>query len=107
MALQSAEDRRLELDTLLRSVSGLSNVYFQPPTSVKMKYPCIRYERSAAVTRFADNAPYRFKKRYTITVIDRNPDSEIPNKIAVLPMCSYDRHYKADDLNHDVFTIYY
>ena len=100
-------NRRTELDELLRRTSGLTNVYFQPPASIRMQYPCIVYERSAANTKFADNGPYRYKKRYKVTVIDRDPDSEIPNKIAMLPMCVFDRHYKADDLNHDVFNIYY
>lgn len=99
--------QRQELQTILETILGSTNVYFQPPESLKMKYPCIRYERSQARTEYADNAPYTYKKRYTVTVIDRNPDSEIPDKVAMLPMTAFDRHYKADNLNHDVFTIYY
>ena len=75
---------RLELQKLLENVT--TNVYFQPPTNVQLKYPCIIYKRDFADTKFADNEPYGYKRRYMITVIDQNPDSEIPEKIAALPM---------------------
>jgi hypothetical protein len=42
-----------------------------------------------------------------ITVIDANPDSEIPGRIASLSMCIFDRAYRADNLNHDVYQLYY
>mgnify|MGYP006874832230 CR=1 FL=1 len=35
-----------------------------------------------------------------------NLDDETRDKIAMLPMCRYDRAFKADDMNHDVFKIY-
>lgn len=98
---------RFDLHELLCSVLGTRNVYFQPPESVKMQYPCIVYKRSSVDTRFADNELYMRKKRYTVTVIDKNPDSEIPDKVASIPMCAFDRHFTSDNLNHDVFSIYY
>ena len=58
------------------------NVYFQPPSSVLMNYPAIVYERSSADTRHADNALYLHKCRYTVTVIDADPDSPIPRMVA-------------------------
>lgn len=98
---------RLSLQSKLEEVLGSTNVYFQPPASVKMKYPCIVYSRSSGDTTFADNVPYRFMHRYNVIVIDRNPDSEIPDKVAMLPYCVMDRHYVADNLNHDSFQLYY
>lgn len=98
---------RIELHHMLEQVLGSPNVYFQPPEDFKMAYPCIRYKFSDGNTIFADNAPYRFKRRYQITVIDANPDSEIPDKVAMLPMCIMDRAYQSKDLNHYVFNIYY
>lgn len=83
------------------------HVYFQPPENLKIAYPCIVYERSSGRTDFADNIPYRFGKLYSITVIDSNPDSPIPDEISKLPCCTFDRHYVADNLNHDVFEIYF
>lgn len=98
---------RLELQALLEGILGTRNVYFQPPANVQMSYPCIVYERDNARTRFAGNAPYRYTKRYQVTVIDQNPDSPIPDKIAQLPMCTFSRHYATNNLNHDAFTLYF
>lgn len=98
---------RTDLSKILREILGTTNVYFQPPPTVEMKYPCIVYERSSADSQFADNIPYVHKKRYKVTYIDTNPDSEIPDKIANLPMCVFDRHYTADNLHHDAFNLYF
>lgn len=104
--------RRHALQTLLESIigkrsDGKQNVYFQPPETIKMVYPCIIYSRSSGNTLFANNGLYNFRTRYQLMVIDRDPDSEIPSKIRQLPLCSYDRHYIADNLNHDVFNLFY
>lgn len=98
---------RLELQTLLETLLGTGNVYFQPPENVKISYPCIIYKRDDIVTKFADNKPYNNTKRYSITVIDRNPDSLIPDKITKLPKCVFDRHMTMDGLNHDIFNLYF
>lgn len=98
---------RLELQTLLESILATGNVYFQPPETLKMQYPCIVYNRDYAVTKFADNKPYANTKRYIVTVIDRNPDSLIPDKIAELPMCLFVRHLTVNNLNHDIYNIYF
>lgn len=99
--------RRLDLQTLLVGILGSSNVYFQPPPSLQIVYPCIVYKRDTARTIFADGKPYNHVKRYLVTVIDRNPDSLIPDKIEALPMCVFDRFYTADNLNHDVFNLFF
>lgn len=98
---------RLDLQALLESTLGSTNVYFQPPASIQMQYPCIVYQRSGAAVKFSDNALYERTKQYQVTVIDADPDSEIPDKIATLPMCSLTRCFVADNLNHDVFKIYF
>lgn len=97
--------QRLELQTLLSELAP--NVYFQPPANVQLKYPAIVYQRDNLSTKFADNAPYNHKQRYQVTVIDRNPDSDIPSKLAALPMCNFNRFFVANDLNHDVYTLYF
>src|SRR5688572_2868431 len=96
---------RIELQETLQLLAA--NVYFQPPTNLQMNYPCIRYERSDIDTDHADNKPFNHRKRYTVTVIDKNPDSEIPDNVAKLPTASFDRHYVAENLNHDVFTLFF
>ncbi len=97
--------QRLDLHALLKAITPV--VYFQPPAGVEMQYPCIIYKRDDIHTLYADNITYKKKKRYMVTVIDTTPDSDIPDKVAELPLCSYDRFYTADSLNHDVFTLYF
>ena len=99
--------QRLELQEILLAILETDQVYFQPPPNVNMDYPCIVYRRDYELTRFADDRPYSRKKRYQVTVIDRNPDSAIPDKIAELPLCIYDRFYTAENLNHDVFKLFF
>jgi hypothetical protein len=98
---------RSELQDILEGVLGSTNVYFQPPPSLAMVYPCIVYKRDLSKTEFADNAPYSHTLRYQVTVIDRDPDSFIPTKVAALPMCLFNRFYTADGLNHDVFNLFF
>ena len=98
---------RLELQNLLESILGSRNVYYQPPESIKIKYPAIIYSRNDVDNSFADDIVYMQNHTYQIIVIDANPDSEIVNKISKLPMCRYNRHYTSDNLNHDVFILNY
>lgn len=105
-------DRRLEFQTLLTEILGTkdeleSRVYFQPPETIKMEYPCIVYKRSTINTIFANNIPYVTNTRYQVTVIDKDPDSNLPNKIGRLPTAKLDRHFTFNNLNHDVYNIYY
>lgn len=100
-------DRRRNLQALLVNILGSSNVYFQPPPTIKMEYPCIVYERSTGDTQFADNNPYTFEFRYKVTYIDRSPENEVVKKLLSLPKCTYDRFYTSDGLNHDVFNLYF
>ena len=73
---------RTDLGNILKAILGSEAVYFQPPPTVQMVYPCIVYERTKINSTFADNNPYNFEKQYQVTVIDKNPDSLIPDKIA-------------------------
>lgn len=98
---------RIELQDELEKLLGSKNVYYQPPESVKMDYPAIVYHRSDIGNDFADDLVYKQSHFYELIVIDKNPDSEIVEAVSKLPNCRYDRHYTADNLNHDVFTIYY
>ena len=100
-------DRRLEFHEILCGLLGSRSVYFQPPASVKMKYPCILYKRNRIDTSHADDGLYQNRTGYLVTVIDPNPDSKVPDKILKLPLSRFDRHYTAENLNHDVFNVYY
>lgn len=98
---------RIDLQNVLEELLGSRNVYYQPPESLKMNYPAIVYARKTIDNSYANNSVYKQNYAYEITVIDKNPDSEIVNKVSKLPTCRFDRHFKSDNLNHDVFTLYY
>lgn len=96
----------LKLIETFKEVLGNNNVYFQPPASVKMKYPAIVFSRKRIDNRHANNGVYLQSFGYEATVIDYEPDSEYVIKMSQLPNCKHDRPYVADGLYHDVFTIF-
>lgn len=99
--------KRKELGVLLKQITGLDTIYFQPTNNVSMKYPCIVYSRDEIDTEYANNQVYKKEVSYNITVIDKNPDSELLDKVSQIPRCRHDRHYIQDNLNHDVFVVFF
>lgn len=98
---------RIELQTLLEELLGSRNVYFQPPENIKLKYPCILYELNDFDTRKADDLDYLRNRRYTVTLIHRDPDNELIDAIQDLQYCDMDRVFISDNLYHYVFTLYF
>ena len=104
------QDRRLELHEILVDVLGSKNVYFQPPESLKIKYPAIIYHQNGGKTKFSNNGPYVVRRRYTLTFITNNPDDDTIRRIAYeprIPGITYDRHYTKDGLNYEVYSLFY
>lgn len=101
------QSRRIALGNLLKETSGIDRVYFQPFEGFKLEYPCIIYNRDTSDVDHADNSPYRVDKRYLVTVIDRDPDSPIPDRIEWLPRTTFERFFIKDQLNHYIFKIYH
>ncbi len=98
---------RLELQAKLEELLGSKNVYHQPPESLKMEYPCIRYSKNEIDTNHADNMKYSSFTSYEIIVISKRSDNEVIQKILDLPYSAWERHYIADNLHHDVLNLYY
>jgi hypothetical protein len=96
---------RLQLQLLLSEIT--EKVYFQPPNNVKMQYPCIVYVRDGSFVAFADNEKFARDKQYQITVIDRDPDSALPDKVEELAYCQFNRFFTVDNLNHWVFSLFF
>lgn len=92
-----------ELEEILRN----RNVYFQPPESVKINYPAIVYSLGRIDKRHANDGTYKLLTAYDVTLIDKNPDTEFLAPMLALPYCSFARYYRADNLNHWVFTLYH
>ena len=101
-------DNRLALQAELEALLSSNKVYFQPPSSIKLSYPCIIYELDGFDINHANSLIYRNKTRYTVTVIDQSPESRLPlSMLDAFEYCSFDRHFISDNLNHYLFTLYY
>lgn len=98
---------RLELQTKLEELLGSRNVYYNPPTNLRMEYDCIRYSLGTIQSEYANDAKYSKMKRYELIVISRVSDPEIVDDLLELPYCSMGTPYKADNLNHYPLTLYW
>ena len=97
-----------DLQKILEELFPDAHVYFQPPSNQEMEYPAIRYSFSGIHTIRADNAVYSTTNKYQLTVIAKRLDCPIAGMLLeTLPYCSYDRNYKANNLHHDVLTLYF
>jgi hypothetical protein len=98
-----------QLQSFLSSyfAEDVKHVYIKPPANSGMEYPCVLIARATGNTAFADNNPYRHQPRYTLTGISLDPDSGLYELLAALPRCIHERSFPADNLNHDVFTIFF
>lgn len=97
-----------KLHQILKENNYPDNVYFQSPTTVQMKYPCIRYSREDIPAWYADDIRYIEKDKWTLIVIDPNPDSLIPKiLLKSFSMISYGKPYTAENLNHYPLTLYF
>lgn len=100
-------DRRLQLHDELLSIFK-KNVYYQPPESIKLSYPCLIYNLSSGNNVNADNMVYLFNRRYDCVYITRDPDHTfIESVLNHFAHATYDRRFVKDNLYHDNFTIYY
>ena len=101
---------RQKVDALLRNVLettvGRANLYYQPPSGYRLKYPCILYSMSRLRNEHANDGVYIQHPFYTVTVIDTDPDSKLMAAVSILPKCAYDRQFVSDNLYHTVFTLY-
>jgi hypothetical protein len=103
-----AEVRRLKLHEELCELLGSRQVYYQPPASLMLKYPCIVYSKAGIDRRSANDRLYRMVDRYEVVLIEHDPDSDLVDRTLIhFPMCSLDRLYVADNLYHKSLTLYF
>lgn len=101
-------NNRLTLHEKLVELVGSNNVYFQPPASVQISYPCVIYNVGNGDAKHADGIVYNYINSYDLTFIYKKPNIEIIEQVlAALPMCRVTRVYVADNLNHYAFSVYY
>lgn len=97
--------KRTELQQVLTSVISSKNVYYQPPETVKMLYPCVVYNLAYVDIMNADDAPYTKHYKYQVTYITRDPDDPNIESITTIPGCKFDRYYSVDNLHHYSYEI--
>lgn len=97
---------RLDLHTEL--LKFCPNAYFQPPTNIQMSYPCIVYNKTGKVRQAANNGIYQSNQEYNITLIERNPDSDVADQMEKhFQHCVITQYYTAENLNHTNLQLYY
>lgn len=99
--------RRL-LHSILEQIDGVAEVYYQPPSKQMMHYPCLIYELDSYSENRADNIRYLSFPKYTLTLIDKDPESSIHEQIMDLRNGCYiqfNRFFTLDNLNHWVYTL--
>jgi hypothetical protein len=58
--------------------------------------------------KFADDIAYKFTNCYNVTIIDKNPDTELIDEMfRRFTMIRLDRPFTKDNLNHYTFTLYF
>ena len=98
--------KRLELQTKLLQYT--SNVYFQPPSNVRMNYPCIVYRKSTKDVYHADDHIYKSRQQYTLTIMDFNPEAHTADRILEdFQYASLGDYFVVDNLNQTIVKLYY
>lgn len=81
-------------------------VFFNPDSNVKLIYPCVIYSENSYNHKRADNVRYFSGIEYRVTVIDRNPDTDIHVDILeAFQHARYSNNHRADNLIHHILTI--
>lgn len=101
-------NRREDLSTKLHLILGNDNVYFQPPKSQTIKYPCCIYHLDRGSTKHADNSNYYYVQSYEVKFIfKQHKEGFVKQVLNSLTLCSFETSYIADGLYHYVFNLYY
>lgn len=96
---------RQRFQTVLEKVLGNRNVYYQPPSTINMKYPCIVYNLDNTQEYYADDIKYMQYIQFSVTLITKDPEPEVFQKLNNLPYSRFSRFYTNDGLNHFAFNI--
>jgi hypothetical protein len=106
---KTEETKRIELQNILENILGSSNVYFQPGPSITLHYPCIIFNRSSVRTMSADDVIWNCRQSYSVTVIDYDPDSQIPFDLLDNFKCliRIESNYRSNGMNHTKLQLYY
>lgn len=103
----TSEEKRIKFHNKLKEVLGNNNVYYNPPTSTSIKYPCIIYSLKDIRSNYSNNKIYLFDHLYQVLLIGIKPHDDTKDKILEkIPYSIFDRSYIQDNLYHYAYTIY-
>lgn len=91
-------------------VNNTQNVYYDPPDSIRMEYPCFRFESNNYNVTHADNKAYIKKPRWTVTYITRDVEeieTIADQMLDIFQYCNFDTSFRSDNLEHAVFNLYF
>jgi hypothetical protein len=98
--------KRLQLHNEL--LKFIPNVYYQPPSDIKMIYPCIVYNKTGKNRHFGNDVIYLSQQGYQLMLIERDPDSDVADRIeSHFQHCAINQYYTVDNLNHTTISLYY
>ncbi len=100
-----SEEKRLLFDEAIKEATGLTHVYYDPPESIFMEYPAIVYKKTNMPSEYADGLKYIKHLAFEVKLICEDADSKYVDILHDFKFSNFNRHYIADDLHHDVFTI--
>lgn len=100
-------DQQVKLKQFLKSVIGSATLYIQPPSTIKMTYPCLICKLDAMDKKYADNKTYRKTNRYSLMYITKDSNDPNIDNIGILPMCRFDRAYTSNNLYHNSYELYF
>ena len=86
-------------------ILGSDNVYYNPPESLKMNFPCIVYNNSYIESIHADNIKYLDYTTYKITVISKKPDHPAIRAILDVPMTKFSANYTKNGFYYTVIIL--
>lgn len=99
-------DNRLEFHEKLCKLLGSENCYFQPPSDILLKYPCIVYYEKDIVSVHADDIMFLAHYVFSVTWITKMANIDIPIKVMkAFSSCKLDQIFASENLMHYVFTI--
>lgn len=103
------ERRRLELHEKLCELLGSRNVYYQPPSNIKMKYPCIVYHPNPSEDRYADNLRYLVYYSYNVQIIAHDPEYPLFDSFPdnFMFCTEVPSRFESENLNHTNYKLYY
>lgn len=91
-------------------IHNTENVYYDPPESIRMDFPCFRFELNNIDVKHADNKAYAKKPRWAVTYITRDLEEieEVAEEMLEhFQYCNFDTSFRADNLQHAVFNLYF